>query len=350
MTIIIVMSLLFIVGGSLFFFLQSGSKKNAEKVSEILEQSKDPTVSSVPVTGQELDLILKLLEVPSQNQEVVYQTLSVADSTDQTDIAKKIAETATQGELNSETRVRLFQILEQRQEASALPLLANYFSTAKDESSVVAAIKASQPVLTENKVTELFKLISFSESPKIQTAAEIAIKEFTNSNPKSRIGSELTKAYKAAKNPTAKKAYLRLLGSSGNISSREVLAEALKSEDDSLRISAYRAIGDWPDSSMFSLMFDALTSEPEGEIQTYGFNTVANFLTKNEEMKNATLLRHWKRLVDEAKNDKQKAQIIQSLGQQEARWTIPILQYYLEDNNDDITYLAELELDKLNML
>lgn len=347
-TTIIVMVVLVLLLTGLFFVLQMGSKKNSEKVSDLLKQSSDPTISSISVDGDELELLLELVESPSQDQETVYQTLSLASAKDKTDVEKEIAEVATKDNLSSEVRVRLFQILKERKGSSALPLLVDYFSNAQDERSVVASIQAAQPILTDDKVIDLFKLISFADSVEVQTAAEGAVKEFANANLETtRIGPELAKAYKAAKNPAAKRAYLRLLGSTGGHSSKEVIEEAISSKENSIRISAYKSLQDWPDSSMFPVMFEALAGESDREMQDYAFNAVVHFFTQDKEMKDKVLLRYWKELVDETEDDKQKAKLIQSLGQRKARWTIPILQFYLEDDSDDITYLSEMELEKI---
>ena len=346
-TLVVLVVIVVLVGG-IFFLTQKGANKNSEKVSALLAQSSDPTVSSIPVTGKETKLLLKLAESPSENSDAIYQTLSLASATDNTDIELEIAKVATQEKLSSVIRIRLFQILEQRQGASTLPLLIEYFSNSKEDDLIVASIRAAQPVLTEETVPELFKLISFADSLEVQRAAEKAIRVFAASNPEAnRITPELTKAYQAARTPAAKKAYLRLLGSTGGNSSKEVIQEALKSENKSIRISAYKAMQDWPDNSMIQPMLDALGSETDPDMQSYAFDAAVRFLAENKEMNETSRVRHWKKLVDETRNDKQKGNLIQSISQSKERWAIPILQFYLEDDNDDIIYLSERELEKI---
>ena len=343
---VVVMVVIVSLFAGIFFLTHKGANKNAEKAQALLEKTSDPTVSSIPVTGKEIELLLKLAESPSENSDAIYQALSLASATDNTDIELEIAKVATQEKLSSVIRIRLFQILEQRQGASTLPLLIEYFSNSKEDDLIVASIRAAQPVLTEETVPTLFKLISFADSLEVQRAAEKAIKAFAASNPEAnRITPELTKAYQAARTPASKKAYLRLLGSTGGNSSKEVIQEALKSEDNSIRISAYKAMQDWPDNSMIQAMLDGLSSETDPEMQSYAFDAVVRFLGENKEMNETSRVRHWKKLVDETRNDKQKGKLIQSIGQSKKRWAIPILQFYLEDESDDVTHLSERELE-----
>ncbi|MEM9081232.1 MAG: serine/threonine-protein kinase [Verrucomicrobiota bacterium] len=328
-----------------------GKRKETQMIQSLIDQAADATVTSIPMDGEEVDLLLGVVRSPGfdKDKDAVFQTLTVGEATDGTDIDRRVAEFAARETLPEEVRVKLFRVLDYRKGPTAMPVLVRFLEEASEERALVAAVSAARHHLNDMDIAVIFNLISFSESDEVRGAAERAVRGYAQAQRStSQLSRDLAKAYEAAKNPTAQKVYLRLLGVTGGSVAEEAVKSALESEDETVVVSAYTALQNWPDDSMFELHFERMKGERKTFLRTQAFDSVLGYLVQSEEIPPKKAVDLWKDLAGEAGNDREKKELITALARRGQKWAVPIVQGFLEGESDDISFLAERALESLS--
>lgn len=327
------------------------TNKRNQALQDLLNKAANPTAATVPMNREQVDQLLGVAGSSSFNKDklAVYQALYLASSTDDVDIDQRIARYAAKQDLNEEVRVKFFQVLEKRGNDSGVSTLIEYAAESNEERSVVAALTAVSKNLRERDLQELYKLISFSDSPEVQGAAERAVKTYAIAQDNTTIITrDLAKAYKAASESRARQAYLRLLGATGNERAVDTLKDALESKDESLKVAAYSAFGSWRDDSLFEEHLAGMASESTKFVRAHAFDSMLTFLLGDLDVTRDREQEMWELFSKEVQDDREKREFISKIARSSTDWRIELVRPYLTDPNEEISFLAEKAVESLN--
>ncbi|MGJ8726535.1 MAG: serine/threonine protein kinase [Roseibacillus sp.] len=344
-----VLGVAIIISGVLLMNVMGTSKKEKE-LQDLMLQATDPTVSEIPLSKEHLEGFLSAsAEVDfDKDKGAVYQTLYLSSSTDGTNIDRRIAEFASTGKLNEQVRTKLFQVVGKRGDEAAVPYLLKFAKESKEKDAVVAAIDATGKNLSGRHLSDLYKLISSSPSVDVRGASERAVKRYlvaqTNNSPAAK---DLVTAFKGSMEKGPRETFLRLLGATGAPEAAEAVEEALSSSDNSLKVSAYAALANWRDDSLFEQHIGAMRGENETFLRSHAFDSVISFLKGDAEYDDGSEKKMWQALSKELKDSREKKEFISILARGSENWAMALIEPLTKDSNDDTSFLAEKALEAM---
>lgn len=327
------------------------NNKDQEELQVIANLAADPSTEEIPLTKAKLNAILNHIGSPGFDKDkgTFYQALSLATLTEGSGLNREIAQFATKKNLSEEIRVRLFQVLNKRGADDVVTRLVTYAGETSESRAGEAALQAASKGITQFEVPELLKIISFGSDRSIRLAAEKALMRYAESQgrgPVTVLANNINQAYEAALDSEAKQSFLRLLGATGMKSAQPTINDALTGDDRTLKIAAFTALQNWPNDELFELHLEALNDESDKVLRAQVFETIINFLKKSEA---DDLANKWKAVSVSLRNDTEKRALITALASNyNDRWAIELVEIFREDANDDVSYLAERALERMN--
>ena len=344
-----VLGVAIIVSGLLLFNVM-GTRKEEKVLQDLMSQAADPTTTEIPMTGENVEGFLSSAAQVDFDKDkgAVYQTLYLAQATDGTNIDRRVAEFAATEKLNEQVRTKLFQVVGKRGDETAIPYLLKFAKNSQESDAVVAALDATGKNLSGRNLSDLYPLISSSESADIRGAAERAVKRYlvdqTNNSPAAK---NLVKAFEGSLEKGPRESFLRLLGATGAPEAEKAVAKALTAEDDSLKVSAYAALANWRDDSLFDQQISAMEEENKPFLRGHAFDSVISFLKGDADVDNASRKKMWTRLSKDLRDTREKKEFISTLARGSEGWAVALIEPFTKDSDDDTSFLAERALQAI---
>ena len=341
--------LVLVVGALTLSKISSG--KAAKEFNALVKLAADPTTTELPVDRQKLENLLSSVVTPGSNsaRETVYRALFLAQSTDGTDIDDLIVEAAIKPETNTSIRQALLaRVVGQRKNAAIVPKLIAFARNTEDAQGAKAALEAANTLGGDEEFPLLLDLIQFTGSTPVRQAAEASAgKVISKSTQREEFATILASAHATATNEDTRHALLRLLGRTGGKKASEIIESALKDGSDLDRQTAVKALGQWPDDSMFETLTDFIATTDNENLRTRAFDSALDFLRepsrKRDETSHQAL---WENLADKSKTSTEQLAVIRVLASKEpTEWAIALVQNFFDkSDSDDVQDLADKAL------
>ena len=336
-----------IIFAGLFVLGKSLNNKRTKTLNSLLEQVADKGASQLPTTEEEAEILLgeaKSLKNRG-DREAIYQRLLVAEGSNLDELIAQFAGNEN-NQMTPDIRVKFFQVVQGRNSPKALPFLIDHARNASKAETAVAALKAARKLATEKDLADLLGIIQFNESSQVQQDAKMVIRSLAErSTNRSEIATAIKTAYESATNDKSTVIFLELLGSAGGDTAAGLVAKALESEDKKKRIAALAALGSWADDTQFDSLLDYMASEEDDALRRQAFAQAYQFLQKGRDRDALALEDMWKALAQEAAMESEKIQIVNGLAKIVEDWAFAVVEFFLEDENDRVSFRAEKALD-----
>ena len=336
-----------IVFAGIFVLGKSMSNKRTKILNSLLSQVADKTATQLPTTQEEAEILLseaKSLKNRS-DREAIYQRLLVAKGDNLDEIIAQFAANEN-NQMTPDIREKFFQVVQGRNSPRALPALIDHARNATKPETAVAALKAARKMATENDLADLLSIIQFNENSQVQQDAKRVIMSLAErSTKRNEIATAIENAYTNATNDKSTVVFLELLGSTGGETAAGIVAKALKSDDKKERIAALAALGSWADDTQFEALLDYMASEEDDTLRRQAFAQAFQFLQKDRDRDDLALEDMWKALAQEAATESEKIQIVNGLARIVEDWAFAVVEFFLEDENDKVSFRAEKALD-----
>ncbi len=336
-----------IVFAGIFVLGKSMTNKRTKTLNSLLAQVADKGATQLPTTQDEVEILLgeaKSLKNRG-DREAIYQRLLVAEGNNLDEIIAQFAANE-ENKMTPDIRVKFFQVVQGRNSPEALPALIDHARNASKPETAGAALKAARKLATEKDLTDLLGIIQFNENSQIQQAANRVIMSLAErSTNRSEIATAIQSAYESATNDKSTVVFLELLGSTGGDTAAGIVETALGSEDKKIRIAALAALGSWADDTQFDTLLDYMASEEDDTLRRQAYAQAFQFLQKDRDRDDLALEDMWKALAQEAATESEKIQIVNGLAKIVEDWAFAVVEFFLEDENDKVSFRAEKALD-----
>jgi hypothetical protein len=224
----------------------------------------------------------------------------------------------------------------------------DYAQDGGEPKSVVAAIDAARGKMDSRDLKILYSLISFSESREVRAAAERGVKRYLLDRQSSAVAArDLEAAYENASDSETRRAYLRLLGASNHERAKDILLEALQSDDEDLQVAAYGALANWRDVSFFDAHLSGFASENSSFVRGQALDSLLTFLSEGQDFESEKASQMWSRLSKEVRGSDEKRKFINHLARQASGWRISLAETFADDPDDEISFLAEKAVESM---
>jgi len=305
-------------------------------------------------TKEEANILLgagiSLKKMKKEEREAIYQRLLLAEGSG-VNLDKLIAGYAgnEDNQMTPDIRIKFFQVIQGRKSPDALPFLIKHARNSSRPKTASAALKAVRKLANDSNVSDLLSIIQFNESSIVRQEAKLVVMEISvRSTNRDELASSIKSAYDNATNDNSKLTFLELLGSTGGDTAAGIVAEALKSEDKKTRIAALAALGSWADDSQFGALLDYMAEAEDDALRGRAFTEAFQFLNKERKRDALALEDMWKDLAQEAATETEKKQIVNGLAKIVEDWAFAVVEFFLEDENDEVSFRAEKALDYMN--
>ena len=336
-----------IVIAGIFVLAKSMTNKRTKTLNSLLAQVADKGATQLATTQEEVEILLgeaKSLKNRG-DREAIYQRLLVAEGSNLDEIIAQFAANE-ENRMTPDIRVKFFQVVQGRNSPEALPALIDHARNAILPETASAALNAARKLATEKDLTDLLGIIQFNENSQIQQDAKRVIMSLAErSTERSEIATAIKSAYESATNDKSTVVFLELLGSTGGDTAAGIVETALGSEDKKIRIAALAALGSWADDTQFDTLLDYMTSEEDDTIRRQAYAQAFQFLQKDRDRDDLALEDMWKALAQEAATESEKIQIVNGLAKIVEDWAFAVVEFFLEDENDKVSFRAEKALD-----
>ena len=336
-----------IVFAGIFVLGKSMTNKRTKTLNSLLAQVADKGATQLPTTQEEVEILLgeaKSLKNRG-DREAIYQRLLVAEGNNLDEIIAQFAANE-ENKMTPDIRVKFFQVVQGRNSPEALPALIDHARNASKPETAGAALKAARKLATEKDLTDLLGIIQFNENSQIQQDAKRVIMSLAErSTKRSEIATAIQSAYESATNDKSTVVFLELLGSTGGDTAAGIIETALGSEDKKIRIAALAALGSWADDTQFDTLLDYMASEEDDTLRRQAYAQAFQFLQKDRDRDDLALEDMWKALAQEAATESEKIQIVNGLAKIVEDWAFAVVEFFLEDENDKVSFRAEKALD-----
>ena len=336
-----------IVFAGIFVLGKSMTNKRTKTLNSLLAQVADKGATQLPTTQEEVEILLgeaKSLKNRG-DREAIYQRLLVAEGDNLDEIIAQFAANE-ENKMTPDIRVKFFQVVQGRNSPEALPALIDHARNASKPETAGAALKAARKLATEKDLTDLLGIIQFNENSQIQQDAKRVIMSLAErSTKRSEIATAIKSAYESATNDKSTVVFLELLGSTGGDTAAGIVETALESEDKKIRIAALAALGSWADDTQFDTLLDYMASEEDDTLRRQAYAQAFQFLQKDRDRDDLALEDMWKALAQEAATESEKIQIVNGLAKIVEDWAFAVVEFFLEDENDKVSFRAEKALD-----
>ena len=337
-----------IIFTGIFVLGKSGMNKRTETLNRLLAQVAEEGVRELATNEEEAEVLLGAARsLKTSDREAIYQRLLIAKGSG-VNLNKLIAEFAgnEKNEMTPDIRVKFFQIVQGRNSPDSLPFLIEHARNSSKPATASAALKAARKLATDDNLPALLGIIQFNASSQIQQDAKRTIISLAErSTARNEIAKAIKNSYDSATSDDAKDIFLELLGSTGGDTAAGIIKETLKSDSKTTRIAAIAALGTWADDSQFDALLDYMAGEQDDRLRQRAFASAYQFLTKDRKRDALVLEDMWKALAQEAGTESEKKQIVNGLANIVDDWSFAVVEFFLEDENDEVSFRAEKALD-----
>ena len=337
-----------IIFTGIFVLGKSGMNKRTETLNRLLAQVAEEGVRELATNEEEAEVLLGAARsLKTSDREAIYQRLLIAKGSG-VNLDKLIAEFAgnEKNEMTPDIRVKFFQIVQGRNSPDSLPFLIEHARNSSKPATASAALTAARKLATDDNLPALLGIIQFNASSQIQQDAKRTIISLAErSTARSEIAKAIKNSYDSATSDDAKDIFLELLGSTGGDTAAGIIKETLKSDSKTTRIAAIAALGTWADDSQFDVLLDYMAGEQDDTLRQRAFDSAYQFLTKDRKRDALALEDMWKALAQEAGSESEKKQIVFGLANIVDDWSFAVVEFFLEDENDEVSFRAEKALD-----
>ena len=328
------------------------SNKQAKRATEILAPAKDLTAREVPTSRDDVSFLLGLATniAANKDRQAIYQRLFIGASNDGNDIDQQIAQFASDdnNQMISDIRVKLFEVLQGRNNSSAVPYLIEHAKSSASEQTATAALRAVEKMATEKDLNDLVNIIRFTSHSSVRQAAKRTIASVAKrTDGRAALATALKDSYASAPNEEVKRSYLELLGSAGGEDAKAIVKAALEDEDKKTQLAALAALRSWPDDSMFETIIDYATGQEDDLLRNQSFGAAYSFLKLERKRDEIDLEDMWKMLAREARTTTEKRQIIDGMANLTDDWAFSVVEFFEEDEDDKVSFRAEQARERM---
>ncbi|MGJ8644260.1 MAG: protein kinase domain-containing protein [Luteolibacter sp.] len=324
---------IFVIILAVMLLKKSEANAEAKIYNDIIKQV--PAGDPIPMKSRVLEILLSNAASvgATEDRTAVYMALTLAESTDGTNIDKRIAEFATTKTLVPNIRVILLgSVLRQRANPEIVETLLDFAKSTNEPESAVAAMEAVRPTAEDKHFAEILGFIS-SENNRMRTAAEEnAVRIIKKSSSTGDLGSQLSTAYGSASDDIVRHAMLRLLGRIGGDKAMELAKENLASDDKKNQIAAIVALQNWSSRDGFLALVEFVPTTTELDIRARAFASAYQYSL--EDQKNAQ--DNWTLLETEAKTQDEQIKVIRGVANvKPAPWAFALLGKIAKTSDDE---------------
>ena len=173
---------------------------------------------------------------------------------------------------------------------------------------------------------------------------ELSLSIIEESDNKAGLEPDIYDLYKKTEDENIKYTMLRLLGATGEDMALDAIESALQSGNSPHQSAAIAALAKWKDDSQFPVLISFIKDTKDKNQRANALNQALTFLGGERERSSDELRGLWKSVTDLAQSQDDKKKMIAGLGRQAEPWAIELLKPYLSDDDDDISYGADLAI------
>ncbi len=201
-------------------------KRQRDSISALVTLADTPGTTEIVVTNTILQQILRSVATSTSDAEVrkLGRALTLAKSSDGTDVDERIATFATKGpELLPATReVIISEVLRERNNPAIMPAMLEFAASTDDSTLIVAALQAIRQAAGDDQLDTFLKIISSSPHAPVRDAATINIEDILKrtDNPAGLL-KELKSTQESTAKPELQKALQRLISFGESVRPRD---------------------------------------------------------------------------------------------------------------------------------
>jgi HEAT repeat protein len=312
-------------------------------------------VDGIELTEEELRGTLNRATSMDENkqQAILLKTLLFAKATGGYDADAIILDHTLKAKCPSSIRAGLFRdVIRHRGNAESIAALIEFARNSTQEDAAAGAIDAARSCAIDQQadvyVKDLVNLIKSTDSAKIRMAAEKTIHVIIGqSDEKASFEPDIYDIYKNTTDDNIKFTMLRLLGTTGEDMALDAIDDALESGEPTDQAAAIAALAKWKNDSQFPKLISYIKDEKDRDLRANAFNQALTFLVRDRQRESDQLQGLWESVAGLAETRRDKEKIIAGLAIQSEPWAITMLQSYLKDPDDDVSYAAERAIEKI---
>ena len=342
-----------IIFTGIFVVGKFGQNKRTEILNRLLAQVEDSSARDLSTTKEEAEVLLRAGKSPKklkkEEREAIYQRLLVAEGNG-VNLDELIGDFAgdVENKMTPDIRIKFFHVLQGRNSPDSLPFLIQHARNSSRPQTAVAALNAARKQATDANLAALLAIIQFNDSSQVQQDAKRVIMSLAErSTTRNEIAKSIKTAYDSATSDDTKAIFLELLGATGGGTAAGIVKEALKSDSKKTRIAALAALGTWADDSQFDVLLDHMADEEDDALRRSAFTQALQFLKKDRKREVLALEDMWTGLATEAQTESEKLAIVVGLANLVEDWAFAVVEHFLEDEMDEVSFKAEKALDHM---
>ena len=348
---IVAVLLVAIIFTGIFVIGKSARNKRTEALNALLAQVEDASASNLPTTEEEAYILLNAARSlkTSGKRDAIYKRLLVGQGSG-VNLDELIARFAgsEENEMTPDIRIKFFDVVYGRNSPDSLSHLIGHARNSSRPETAEAALKSAKKLATDDDVPALLTIIQFTTHSNVRQEAKLVVSSLASrSSARPRLASEIKAAHDSATSDDARLIFIELLGAAGGKEATIVVEKALASESQMDRLAAIAALGTWADDTQFEMLLDHLAEEEDERLRNTTFQSAYQFLMNDRERDPGDLERMWKDFASEARSPAEKMRIVNGLARIVEDWSFAIVEFFLEDKNDDVSFRAEKALEDM---
>jgi len=340
--LVVVLSLSVIFVGW-FIVSKMGSNKATKRFNDMIKLAADDNAKELSVNKEDFKLLMEAADNPgrAENREVISKAIFLAKASDGTDLDTMLVEFVTKQAMAPDIRKNLIaHVVRKRNNPLVVPLLMTYCRTTSDPMAAIAAIEACRFMAGEKEVPKYVDIIEFNDNGAIRQAVEENLVEILGKSTNREAVGERILASQHTAAGEAKYSLTRLVGAVGGDKAKELITKALVASDQKEHLAAIKAIGNWPDDSMFETLMEHYEKLDDKEMNRQAFNTAYQFLSQPGRKRDAESSETcWKLLARNAKTNEEQLKVVSGLVTAADRdnanddWVESILNYFVDESS-----------------
>ena len=340
-----------IIFTGIFVIGKAANNKQTETLNALLAQVEDASAKDLPTTEEEAYILLnaaRSLKTTSK-REAIYKRLLVGQGSG-INLDELIASFAAseENEMTPDIRIKFFDVVYGRNSSDSLSHLIGHARNSSRPETAEAALKSAKKLATDDDVPALLTIIQFTTHSNVRQEAKLVVSSLASrSSARPKLAGEIKAAHDSATSDDARLIFIELLGAAGGKEATIVVEKALASESQMDRLSAIAALGIWADDTQFEMLLDHLGEEEDERLRRRAFDSAYQFLMIQRKRDPSDLERMWKDLASEAQSPADKMKIVNGIARVVEDWSFTIVEFFIEDENDDVSWRAEKAMEKM---
>jgi hypothetical protein len=205
-------------------------------------------------------------------------------------------------------------------------LLLEYALENPNKPQSAEAINRMKKFADDSYIENILKVYDKTTQLATRTSAANTLTEIIKrSKTKSTIANTLIAKYNEAWDEKNKLAYLRLLGTTGSKSALKILYEALKKDEITFRLSAFKALATSPTIEPLESMLEVYTREVKEPYLSQYRDSIFGILETNKDLSDAQNTEHWKEVFALSPTERSQKHVVSELSGKEEAWAGKLL-------------------------